>query len=63
MIGSKKNCENRVSRLEVIAILAKVVNVAPPGPLNIQETILRLKTCPLAREISEISIYDYVVKG
>ena len=63
MRGSNKNCENRVSRLEVIAILAKVVNVALTGPLKILETIVRLETHPLAREISEISIYDYVVKG
>ena len=32
MTGCNKNFENRVRRLEVIAISAKVVNVAPQAP-------------------------------
>ena len=39
MTGCNKNFENRIRRLEVIAISVKVVSVAPPGPLNVKKKV------------------------
>ena len=48
--------ENRVSRLEVIAISAKVVNVAPQAPLMFKKKMNGLKHFHLPGKCYEIII-------
>ena len=63
MTGSNTYFENRVRRLEVIAISAKVVNVAFLGALNIWKESERLRTLSLRREMLGNYKRDYRLKG
>ena len=56
MNGSNKIFENRVRRLEVIAISAKVVNVAPQAPLMFKKKVNGLEHLHLRVKCWEIII-------
>ena len=59
----QKKCENRVRRLEVIAFLAKVVNVPPPGSLNVYQENEQLGTLSLIMEMLGNYNCDYGLGG
>ena len=62
MTGSNKNFENRVRRLEVIAISAKVVNVALQAPLVLKKKV-NGSELSLTREMLGNYKCDYRLEG